>query len=115
MDAPHSSREAAAARPPGASVRTTYQPKVVRQPVSVYIVDSQLEADTLEQSAMAGGVDDEGNTARPIGPREYLIGGSEKADAEIVETVNYLVEINETSEAAGTGTIYRLIDLRRWR
>ena len=115
MDAPHSSREAAAARPPGAQVRTTSQPRVVRQPLSVYIVESQLVADTIEQNAMAGGVDDEGNTARPSGPREYLIGGSAKADADILDTASYMVEMNEMSEAAGTGTIYRVIDLRRRR
>jgi hypothetical protein len=116
MDAPAASRDVtAAARPPRDQVHASYRPRAVRPPVTVYIVDSQSQADILEENAVAGGTDDEGNTARPSGPREYLVGGSAQADEQIQVTANEMVEMNQTSEASGTGPIYRLIDLRRRR
>jgi hypothetical protein len=116
LDAPAASRDVtAAARPPRDRVLGTYQPRAVRQPVTVYIVDSQAQADILEENAVAGGTDDEGNAARPSGPREYLVGGSTQADTEIQQAANEMVEMNESSEAAGGGSIYRVVDLRRRR
>ena len=114
MDASFDHRESSAAdRPPRAQVQGAYRPK--RDPVTVYIVDSQQQADVIEQDAVAGGTDDEGNVVRPIWPREYLVGGSAEADAESEEAAMYMLDLNEISEASGTGPIYRVIDLRSRR
>jgi hypothetical protein len=114
MDASFDHREpSAAGRAPRAQVQGAYRPK--HQPVTVYIVDSQKQADVIEQDAAAGGTDDEGNVALPIWPREYLIGGSAEADEEVEEAAMYMLDLNEISEASGTGPIYRVIDLRRRR
>jgi hypothetical protein len=81
--------------------------------ITVYIVDSQRMADEIEAEASLGA-----NRIATVGattgsaPRQYVLGGTPEADAEIEELVMYLEQINVAAMADAEATTYRIVDLR---
>src|SRR5688572_22242197 len=84
--------------------------------ITVYIVESQEQANELETEATLGF-----SNFAPIGPlgidskRQYVLGDGPDTPSQIESTREYVAFLNGDSDATGRTTILHIVDARRER
>jgi len=84
--------------------------------ITVYIVESQEQADDLETEATLGFSNHA--TIGPLGvdsERQYVLGDGPDTPSQIESTRQYVAFLNGDSDATGRTTILQIVDARRER
>jgi hypothetical protein len=109
-------QDAVRPQPPRNPVSITRYRSNPQVTITVYIVESQEQADELETEATLGATNYA--TVGPLGidaRRQYVIGDGPDTLSQIESTRQYVAFLNADSDATGSITILQIIDVRSKR